>query len=150
MSYLLIAHNLATVRCLSHRVAVMYLGVIVEQATAEALFTSPLHPHQSPDLGGLNRSSRGLPGTHYSLWRGFLPQRTRRRVVASTPAARLPWRTAPQTCRCGNSPRAIPSRATCISAWVQGGSSGTANDVGVLYTGAAGSTSSCIRLHAYV
>ena len=42
MSYLLIAHNLATVRYLSHRVAVMYLGVIVEQATAEALFTSPL------------------------------------------------------------------------------------------------------------
>jgi oligopeptide/dipeptide ABC transporter ATP-binding protein len=45
MSYLLIAHNLATVRYLSHRVAVMYLGVIVEQATTEALFTSPLHPY---------------------------------------------------------------------------------------------------------
>src|SRR5262249_10253719 len=45
MSYLLIAHNLATVRHLSHRVAVMYLGVIVEQASAEELFTNPLHPY---------------------------------------------------------------------------------------------------------
>jgi len=45
MSYLLIAHNLATVRYLSHRVAVMYLGLIVEQAASETLFTTPLHPY---------------------------------------------------------------------------------------------------------
>jgi oligopeptide/dipeptide ABC transporter ATP-binding protein len=43
MAYLLIAHNLATVRYLSHRVAVMYLGSIVESAPSEALFTHPLH-----------------------------------------------------------------------------------------------------------
>jgi oligopeptide/dipeptide ABC transporter ATP-binding protein len=45
MSYLLIAHNLATVRYLSHRVAVMYLGQIVEEASAADLFTSPRHPY---------------------------------------------------------------------------------------------------------
>ena len=45
MSFLLIAHNLATVRYLAHRVAVMYLGQIVEQADAEALFTKKLHPY---------------------------------------------------------------------------------------------------------
>ncbi|MBI2986879.1 MAG: ATP-binding cassette domain-containing protein [Deltaproteobacteria bacterium] len=45
MSYFLIAHNLATVRYLSHQVAVMYLGLIVEQATSEELFTKPLHPY---------------------------------------------------------------------------------------------------------
>ncbi len=45
MSYLLIAHNLATVRYLSHRVAVMYLGQIVETADSEPIFTDPLHPY---------------------------------------------------------------------------------------------------------
>jgi oligopeptide transport system ATP-binding protein len=45
MAYLLIAHNLATVRYLRHRVAVMYLGGIVESAPSEALFTQPLHPY---------------------------------------------------------------------------------------------------------
>jgi oligopeptide/dipeptide ABC transporter ATP-binding protein len=45
MAYLLIAHNLATVRYLSHRVVVMYLGKIVERAEAEALFTLPMHPY---------------------------------------------------------------------------------------------------------
>jgi oligopeptide/dipeptide ABC transporter ATP-binding protein len=45
MAYLLIAHNLATVRYLSHRVAVMYLGHLVESAPSEELFTNPLHPY---------------------------------------------------------------------------------------------------------
>jgi oligopeptide/dipeptide ABC transporter ATP-binding protein len=45
MAYLLIAHNLATVRYLSHRVAVMYLGNLVESAPSEALFMNPLHPY---------------------------------------------------------------------------------------------------------
>ncbi len=44
-AYLLIAHNLATVRYLSHRVAVMYLGQIVENAAADELFSRPLHPY---------------------------------------------------------------------------------------------------------
>jgi oligopeptide transport system ATP-binding protein len=45
MAYLLIAHNLATVRYLSHQVAVMYLGEIVESGPTEELFTNPLHPY---------------------------------------------------------------------------------------------------------
>ena len=45
MSYLLIAHDLGTVRYLSHQVAVMYLGQIVEHAPSETLFTNPLHPY---------------------------------------------------------------------------------------------------------
>jgi oligopeptide/dipeptide ABC transporter ATP-binding protein len=45
MSYLSIAHNLATVRYLSDRVAVVYLGQVVEHATSESLFENPLHPY---------------------------------------------------------------------------------------------------------
>ncbi len=45
LSYLLIAHNLATVRYMSHRVAIMYLGQIVEYGDAEKIFEKPLHPY---------------------------------------------------------------------------------------------------------
>jgi len=45
LSYLLIAHNLATVRYMSDRVGVMYLGKMVEEADPTELFTNPLHPY---------------------------------------------------------------------------------------------------------
>ena len=45
LSYLLIAHNLATVRYMSHKVGVMYLGKIVEEAPPVDLFTNPKHPY---------------------------------------------------------------------------------------------------------
>jgi oligopeptide/dipeptide ABC transporter ATP-binding protein len=45
LSYLLVAHNLATVRYIAHRTAVMYLGQIVEYAATDALYRNPLHPY---------------------------------------------------------------------------------------------------------
>ncbi|MCY4415430.1 MAG: ATP-binding cassette domain-containing protein [Chloroflexi bacterium] len=45
LSYLLIAHNLATVRYMSHMVGVMYLGKIVEESPPIELFTDPQHPY---------------------------------------------------------------------------------------------------------
>ena len=45
VSYLLIAHNLATVRYMSHQVGVMYLGRMVEEAPTRDLFANPSHPY---------------------------------------------------------------------------------------------------------
>jgi oligopeptide/dipeptide ABC transporter ATP-binding protein len=45
LSYIVIAHNLATVRYMSHSVAIMYLGQLVEYGESETLFERPLHPY---------------------------------------------------------------------------------------------------------
>jgi oligopeptide/dipeptide ABC transporter ATP-binding protein len=45
VSYLFIGHDLATLSHISHRIAVMYLGQIVETASSHAVCTQPLHPY---------------------------------------------------------------------------------------------------------
>src|SRR6202011_358157 len=45
LTYLFISHNLAVIYQISDRVGVMYLGRLVEVATADQLFTAPRHPY---------------------------------------------------------------------------------------------------------
>jgi peptide/nickel transport system ATP-binding protein len=53
MSYLLIAHDLAVVRQIAHEVAVMYLGMIVEQGPADLIYRRPAHPYATALLSAV-------------------------------------------------------------------------------------------------
>ena len=59
LTLLLISHNLAVVRHLCDRVAVMYLGRIIEVAPTEALFSNPRHPYTAGLLAAIPRMTPG-------------------------------------------------------------------------------------------
>jgi oligopeptide/dipeptide ABC transporter ATP-binding protein len=67
LAYLFIAHDLAVVKHMADRVAVMYLGQIVELASKDALFADPRHPYTRTLLAAIPRPD---------------PHRDRNRVVA--------------------------------------------------------------------
>lgn len=71
LTYVLISHNLAVVEHMATRVAVMYLGRIVEEAETQTLFTGPRHPYTRVLLASVLTPEPGLgvPETH--LGAGF-------------------------------------------------------------------------------
>ena len=61
LTYIFISHDLSVVRLMCDRVAIMYLGRIVEQADSERLFTNPLHPYTRVLLAAAPRLQPASP-----------------------------------------------------------------------------------------
>jgi oligopeptide transport system ATP-binding protein len=72
LSYLFIAHDLAVVRQIAHRIAVMYLGRIVEQGPADQLLANPRHPYTVALLSAVPEPDPGVQRARIVL-RGDLP-----------------------------------------------------------------------------
>ena len=65
LTYVIVSHNLAVIEHLASRVAVMYLGRLVEVARTEGLFAEPRHPYTRALLGSAMdiAPGAGIPAT---------------------------------------------------------------------------------------
>jgi oligopeptide/dipeptide ABC transporter ATP-binding protein len=74
ISYLFISHDLAVVKYLSDKVAVMYLGKIVEMAPKEELYNNPLHPYTKALLASIPKMPKdGEPQKRFPALKGEIP-----------------------------------------------------------------------------
>jgi oligopeptide/dipeptide ABC transporter ATP-binding protein len=73
LSILFIAHNLAVVQHVVDRIAVMYLGRIVETAPTRELFDSPQHPYTQALIASVPRMTPGAAGSGYRAIEGEPP-----------------------------------------------------------------------------
>jgi peptide/nickel transport system ATP-binding protein len=110
VGFLLVSHNLNVVRRVSDRVAVLYLGQLVEEAPAAALFAAPAHPYSAALLsaGALLRAGPRRPPI---VLRGEIPAIARPpagcRFHTRCPAAQPPCRAEPPALRPIDGGRAV-------------------------------------------
>jgi ABC-type oligopeptide transport system ATPase subunit len=90
LTYLFITHNLAVVKHVSDRIAVMYLGRIVELTDADGLYACPRHPYTRTLIAA-------IPEPDPQARRKHVPRRGRP-AVADQPAAGLPVPPAVPVC----------------------------------------------------
>ena len=79
LTYLFIAHDLSVVRHISNRVAVMYLGKIVEEADRDTLFKSPKHPYTKALLAAVPEADPEIEA-----------QRAAQLIIGEIPSLRSP------------------------------------------------------------
>ncbi len=116
MSYLLIAHDLAVVRQLAQRVAVMYLGKLLEVAGRDDLFAAPAHPYTRallsavpvPDPEGREHRRRiVLVERGEARWEGgcrFLPRCWMATELCAAEEPELVARGGDRRCACHHAP----------------------------------------------
>ena len=98
LTYLFVAHDLSVVRHVSDRIAVMYLGKIMELSPSEELYAKPIHPYTA-------RAAVGDPGARPAREPPPRAHRRRRRAaVAGRPAVGL------------RVPHPLPARARRVQA----------------------------------
>ncbi|MBN9535848.1 MAG: dipeptide ABC transporter ATP-binding protein [Reyranella sp.] len=73
LSYLFVAHDLAVVEHISHRIAVMYLGRIVEMTDRRSLFEMPLHPYSEALLSAVPVPKSSARGRKRVILTGDVP-----------------------------------------------------------------------------